>query len=162
MTGDTDIKPKLRNVEPVAVVIQGRQVIGLRDPLCLSENMVCFHREALPLLAMFDGKHTLRDIQVALTRRSGAMVFIEDIQALVSRLDEALLLEGDRYREAYDRRVFNYRNKPFREPAHAGTAYSAEPESLRAELDRFFLEDGGPGLPDFFSDPRRPVGLIPS
>lgn len=141
-------------------MVEGRQAIGLRDPLGLSENMVCFQRQVLPLLAMFDGRHTLRDIQVELTRRSGAMVFMDDIQALVSRLDEVFLLEGDRYRAAFDRRVSDYRSSPYRPAAHAGTAYSEDPERLRAELDGYFVTDGGPGLPKCNSDPRRPVGLI--
>ncbi len=160
MNLDTEIKPRLRNVDPVRVMVDGTQVIGLRDPLGLSENMVCFHPQTIPVLALFDGTHTLRDIQEELTRRAGTVVFMDDINALVSRLDEAFLLEGDRYREAYDRKVIDYRSSPYRLPAHAGTAYSGDPERLRAEMNGYFLEEGGPGLPDLFSDPRRPVGLI--
>ncbi len=39
-------------------------------------------------------------------------------------------------------------------------SYSEDPETLRHELGGYFTSDGGPGMPRFFSDPRRPQGLI--
>ncbi|MGL4462144.1 MAG: AmmeMemoRadiSam system protein B [Planctomycetia bacterium] len=40
-----------------------------------------------------------------------------------------------------------------REPAHAGVAYSAHPDRLRADLDRLFTGPGGPGLPTLAASP---------
>lgn len=160
MNFTSDYMPKLRNVEPVRLVMEGRERIGLTDPLRISESVVCVDRSVLPVLAMFDGRHSVVDIQAELTRRTGRLVFSDDITALLKMLDDACLLEGERFRLALDRKVQEYRNSPFRESSHAGTCYPSEPDALRALLDGFFLDEGGPGSPDFFSDTRRPVGLI--
>ncbi|MGO9570054.1 MAG: AmmeMemoRadiSam system protein B [Desulfomonilaceae bacterium] len=157
---DSDSKPKLRNVDTIHLVLEGRPLIGLKDPLQLREEMICIGRDAVPVVAMFDGRRSLRDIQAELTRRSGRLVFLEDIRKVVEKLDEAYLLEGDRFRQAVENKVAEYRNMPFRPASHAGTSYSADPETLRDELTAFFTGDSGPGLPAFFSEGRRPVGLI--
>jgi MEMO1 family protein len=153
-------RPKLRNIEPIPVMVDGRQAIGLKDPLQLRDEIVCVPREMLPVLMMLDGRHSLRDIQLELTRQTGQLVFIDDLVTALGRLDEACLLEGERFRGAYDRKVADYRKGPCRASSHAGVSYSADPEALSAELASYFIEDGGPGIPDFASADRRPVGLI--
>ncbi len=160
MCADRNDKPKLRFVEPVQFVHQGRQLVGLKDPLKLSDQMLCFSIEALPILAMLDGNHSLLDIQANLSSRSGRLVFFDDIKEIVERLDEAALFEGERFKAAFGRLVEEYRSRPFRPCSHAGTSYSADPEDLTVELRSYFDGDGGPGLPDFFCAERRPVGLI--
>ena len=157
---DPEFCPKLRSVEPVPVMVQGRQAIGLRDPLQLSEGMVCVQREALAVLALLDGKHTLLDIQERLTRQSGQLVFLDHIRTILERLDEALLLDDARFRQAFQDKVDDYRKRSFRPSSHAGLSYSANAEDLKKELDELFTGDGGPGLPDFFSGTERPKGLV--
>ena len=157
---DPEFCPKLRSVEPVPVMVRGRQVIGLRAPLQLGEGMVCVQREALAVLALLDGKHTLRDIQERLTRESGQLVFLDHIRTLLDKLDEALLLDGARFRQAFQGKVEDYRKRSFRPSSHAGLSYSADAEDLKKELDALFNGDGGPGLPDYFSGTERPKGLV--
>lgn len=160
MSTDSHYMPKLRNVEPVRLVLEGREAIGLTDPLRISEKTVCVDRSVLPVLAMLDGRHSVVDIQAELTRMTGRLVYSDDIVSLVNMLDEACLLEGERFRRAFDDKVQQFRNSPYRRSSHAGASYPAEPEALRSELDRFFAGEGGPGKPDYFIDERRPVGLI--
>jgi MEMO1 family protein len=160
MTLDPGDKPKLRNVEPVAVVVQGRQAIGLKDHLGLADRMVCVQRDALPVLSLLNGMHTLRDIQWTLSRHSGRLVLLDDVRGLVEMLDEACLLEGERFKKAYNHKLVEYRRRPFRNSSHAGTSYSGDPDDLRRELNQYFTADGGPGEPTFCSEARRPVGLI--
>jgi AmmeMemoRadiSam system protein B len=156
-----DYKPKLRNVEPFAAAYQGRNVIGLKDPLRLSEKMVFVPHETLPLLALFDGAHTLRDIQAALTARAGRIVFLDEIQGILDILNQAYLLEGPAADDAVRKKTQEYRDRPFRPASHAGISYSDDPEKLTQELDAFFdPANGGPGKPDLFSQPHRPVGLV--
>ncbi len=157
---DPGFHPKLRNLEPIPVMVQGKQAIGLKDPLQLGEGMVCVHREALPILTLLDGRHSLRDIQEELTRQSGRLVFLDHIGTMLEKLDEALLLEGDRFQQAFQKKIEDYRKKPFRPSSHAGLSYSADADDLKRELETFFVGEGGPGLPDFFADTARPVGLI--
>ncbi len=152
--------PKLRPVEPVGLVVEGREAIGLTDPLRISDQTVCVDRSVLPLLTMLDGRHSIVDIQAELTRMTGRIVFSDDILSLVNMLDEAFLLEGERFQQAFDDKVRQFRNRPYRPSSHAGTSYPAETEALRSQLDRFFVEDGGPGTLQYFVDDRRPKGLI--
>jgi MEMO1 family protein len=160
MTSASDETPKLRHVEPIRLSVNGRQVIALKDPLQLRRDMVYFPQGALPILAMLDGRHTLRDIQTDLTRRTGRLVFLDDVRAVVRALEEAFLLEGEVFREAFTRKTAEYRALPARPASHAGPSYSAEPSELRRELNSYFTGADGPGEPRFGTDPRRPVGLI--
>ena len=153
-------KPKLRAVEPVHLILQGNHVVGLKDPLQLSDQMLCFSKDALPVLAMLDGRHTLLDIQADLSARSGRLVYLDDIKQIVDKLDEAALLEGERFQAAFDKLVAAYRKMPYRPMSHAGTSYSADPAELRDQLESFFTVEGGPGIPDFYSQERRAKGLI--
>jgi AmmeMemoRadiSam system protein B len=160
VTWDAEYKPKLRNVEPIHLSIQGRSLIGLKDPLQLTDRMVCLEQHALPFVALMDGRHSLRDMQAELTRHAGRIVFQDEITAIVQALNDAFLLEGDTFRSAYGRKVAEYRQLPFRPASHAGMSYNADPGLLREELDAFFVNDGGPGRPAYGSDSRRAVGLI--
>jgi AmmeMemoRadiSam system protein B len=112
------------------------------------------------VVALLDGEHSLLDIQAELTARSGRLVYSDDIRAIVQRLDEAYLLETDRFHDAFRRKVVEYRKKPHRESSHAGISYNDDPDALQAELEAFFTGPRGPGRPDFFSDDRRPLGII--
>ncbi len=161
MSNAPDYKPKLRNIEPFAASYQGKHVIGLNDPLRLSDKIVFVPHETLPLLAMFDGAHTLRDIQAALSARAGRIIFLDEIQGILETLDKAYLLERPLANDAIRKKTEEYKNRPFRPSSHAGTSYSNDPEKLTQELNSFFdPQRGGPGYPALFSKPDRPVGLI--
>ncbi len=153
-------RPKLRNVDPIPVVVDGMQAIGLKDPFELADRMVCVRSEFLFALSLLDGRHSLRQIQYELTRQWGQLILMDHIQALLEKLDEAYLLEGERFTQAFHAKLVAYRSSPFRPSSHAGMSYSEDPETLRRELGEYFTSDGGPGMPRFFSDPRRPQGLI--
>jgi AmmeMemoRadiSam system protein B len=152
--------PKLRSVDPLPVEVQGVRAIALKDPLQISDRMVCVHRDALHVLALLDGRHSLLDIQAELTRSAGRIVYAEEIQSLLDKLDEAYLLEGERFKAAFKQKVAEYRQLPFRPYAHAGMSYSGDADALKRELRAFFASSSGPGMPDLFVDRRRPLGLI--
>jgi MEMO1 family protein len=157
---DTINMPRLRNVEPIPVMVQGTQAIALKDPLQISDNVVCMRPDAVQLLALLDGRHSVVDIQAELTRQAGRIVYVEEIKTLLDRLDEVYLLDGERFRAAFQQKVADYRQLPFRPHAHAGMSYSDDPDVLRNQIQDFFVGPKGPGAPEFFSDQRRPLGLI--
>ncbi len=117
-------------------------------------------QEVLPVLSLMDGRHSLRDIHAILTRATGQLAFMEQLLNLVSTLDDACLLHGDTFREGLVRKTDQYRSSPFRPCSHAGASYSGDPDTLRGDLNAFFIEDDGPGMPKLFSDKRRPIGLV--
>jgi AmmeMemoRadiSam system protein B len=90
-------------------------------------------------IQLFDGEHDVRGIQAEVMRQhDGVLVPIDRFQALAERLDEALFLDGPRFRE--------HLNNPIREPSCLG-CYPAEADQLRHHLTKLFTEKAGSGLP---------------
>jgi MEMO1 family protein len=137
--------PKLRPIEAFPVDLGGRDVICLRDPTQLANEAVFVPREALFILAHFDGKHSLLDIQEAYTRQYGRLLYSDAIKGLIAMLDEHLLLDNERF-EAYRQQLIGtFRRSPVRRAAHAGTAYAADPVALGSQLAGYFADPAGPG-----------------
>jgi AmmeMemoRadiSam system protein B len=63
----------------------------------------------------------------------------------VAALDEALLLDNDRFAQALERALTAYRQAPFRPPALAGRSYPADPDALRQLLDGYLEAADGEG-----------------
>jgi AmmeMemoRadiSam system protein B len=87
------------------------------------------------LLALMDGQHSLRDIQVAYARRFGDLLMTDQLQRLIDQLDQALLLDSDRFRQMWADMQAEFRAQPVRPAAHAGTAYDADAARLAAAMD---------------------------
>ena len=149
--------PKLRAVE--AIPAQDR-MICLRDPGGFSDKILLLPPEAFFIISLFDGRHSILDIQAAFTRQFGDLLFSDKIRELIDQLDSALFLESDHFQEVRDRAVQEYRSSPLRAASHAGLSYEADGKELRKQLDGMFTEPGGPGLPDTTSPGGRLRGLI--
>jgi AmmeMemoRadiSam system protein B len=135
-------RPQLR--PHLAVETDGREgCYILTDQLRLAERQLHVTALELSWLRLFDGRNTLRDIQAEVVRRlGGQLVPLEVFDCLASRLDEALFLDGPRFRARY-REVAEL---PVRPPSCLGS-YEAEPHALRRQVERQFNDPGGPGLP---------------
>jgi MEMO1 family protein len=94
---------------------------------------------------LFDGARTLRDIQAEAVRQAGILLPLETFADLARRLEEALFLDGPRFRALLA--------SPVREPSCIG-CYEGDAEALRQQLRRIF--GSGPGLPG----ERRPDGRL--
>jgi AmmeMemoRadiSam system protein B len=129
--------PKLRPVDAFPIMHQGRQMIALRDPANLAQQMVFVTPEMFLILAHFDGHHSLRDIQVAVARRTGQILMTDDLQKLIQQLDEYLFLEGERFEGFFRQLEEAFRAQPTRPASHAGTAYESDPEALRQQLEGY-------------------------
>ena len=116
----------------------GRRYI-VHDLLRLNGTALRLSALEVQWLRLFDGQHSLRDIQAeAMRQADGQLVPLEVFTRLASALDEALFLEGPRFRDRGD--------DPIRRPACVG-AYEADPDALRRQIGRLFTGPGGPGLP---------------
>jgi MEMO1 family protein len=117
---------------------QGRSFI-VHDLLRLSPSLLRLNALELQWVQLFDGQRTLREIQTEAIRQvDGQLVPLELFTRLASALDEALFLEGPRYRARVD--------DPIRPPSCIG-AYKADPDALRRQVEELFTGPGGPGLP---------------
>jgi MEMO1 family protein len=136
--------PKLRPIEAFPVELGGHDLICLRDPTQLADDPMFVPREALFILAYFDGKHSILDIQEVYTRRYGRLIYSDAIRALVAELDEHLLLDNEHFEAHKQQSLETFRKSSVRRAAHAGTAYAADPITLEAQLAGYFADPAGP------------------
>ncbi len=137
--------PKLRPIEAFPVDLGGRQAICLRDPTQLADEAVFVPPEALFILAHFDGRHAILDIQEAYTRQFGRLLSSDAIKGLIAKLDASLLLDNERFKAHKQQLVAAFHASPVRHAAHAGTAYEADPTALGDQLAGYFADPAGPG-----------------
>jgi MEMO1 family protein len=137
-------QPKLRPIEAFPVKVGGRDVICLRDPTDMTGNTMLVPHETLFILAHFDGKHSILDIQEAYTRQYGQLIFSDTIKGLIAKLDEHLLLDNARFRAHKQQLIEAFRKSSVRPAAHVGTAYAADPIALEAQLAGYFADSAGP------------------
>src|SRR5262249_1291981 len=100
--------------------------------------------EALgPVLALCDGsREDSRAIGAGLAIRYGLPIDSASIEQLLEALDDTLLLANERYEEACQEALTEYRTAPFRIPSLAGGSYPEEPDELRGLLRSY---DGSEG-----------------
>ena len=136
--------PHLRPVEVFPTTLRGQQVFCLRDPLHYTDAIVSVPPQTAAILPLFDGRHSLLDIQEAFARRFGALLFREQLQQVIQSLDECLLLESPRFTSHREAVEADFRRAPRRPARLAGSAYASDPEALRRELDGYFVAKDGP------------------
>ena len=132
--------PKLR---PVEAFPAENGTICLRDPVGISDKLVFLPVELYFIVTLFDGNHSILDIQAAYTRRFGDLLFSARVNELVDKLDDCLLLESGRFEEAREKALEEYRAAASRPAAHAGHAYERERGALLGQLDGLFGAGGG-------------------
>jgi len=131
------MNPKLRSIEVRPLVDKGQPMLMLRDPLALSDKAVILPQTLGLLLTLCDGSRDVAGLYAALLVRAGLRVAPEAIQRVVDHLDDALLLENDRFAHAYAETLHAYRTAPFRQPVLAGHSYPDDPATLRRLLDDY-------------------------
>jgi len=141
-----DPKPRLRPIEAIPTIHEGRSCIILRDPEGFSENPLVVSDRAAFLLGFMDGEHTLLDIQAAYARRFGDLIFSDDIRKLLRQLDDALLLENDRFRAKKEESERAYHEMKTRPAVHL-SALDADPATWKRWMDGFFASAGDPESP---------------
>ena len=91
--------PKLRFIDTFPVEHEGNKYICLRDPQNTNGNMLLVPRQTLYIIAHFTGKNSVVDIQLRLLKEYGEMVEKDQIIEIINQLDNALLLDSDKYRD---------------------------------------------------------------
>jgi AmmeMemoRadiSam system protein B len=131
--------PRLRPGLAVALDDGDPRYVYLCDQLRVGSQPQRLTIAEFTWVQLFDGARDLRAIQSeAMRRLSGTLIPIDRFEALVERLDAALFLDGQRFRERLA--------GPVREPSCL-SCYAEEPAALRRQLKRFFTGKQGPGMP---------------
>jgi AmmeMemoRadiSam system protein B len=129
--------PKLRPVDPRPIMHDGRPSILLRDPLQLTDKGVVIPQQLAPFLALCDGTRDIGGLQASLAVRYGLNVGPDVLAQFVNVLDEALLLDNERFTRAREQALSEYRQAPCRTPASAGRSYPGNADELRGILDSY-------------------------
>lgn len=137
---DTTPYPKLRAVDAQWIERSGQPALLLQDRLGIGARAVVVPQILAPLLALCDGTRDPATLLWALELRTGLRLDMPTIERVLSQLDEALLLDNDRFAEAYRQMLESYRSAPFRPATLAGRGYPGESSELRAMLDRYLAE----------------------
>jgi AmmeMemoRadiSam system protein B len=93
----------------------------------------------------FDGRSTLMEIQARVLQESGHFVAMKELEDLVRRFDEAMILDGPAFAMFHQQ----YRQERRRPAALAGRSYAATLRALRAQLEQMFVGRDGAGSPAF-------------
>jgi len=95
-----------------------------------------------PLLALLDGKRDPEAIRVSFLLRSGVPLLPRQVETFIESLDQAFLLDNQRFRDAIQEALSSYRSSPFRTPSLAGAGYAREQGELLSALDEYCLTAG--------------------
>ncbi len=128
-----DVLPKLRNdIQLLPADVQGQRMLVVKDMLGLTDNVIALPSEVAVLLPLFDGEHSIIDLQQTMMRSCGnQLVMRSDAEIFVRELDRLLIVQSATYfrrREEIRQEFASMANRP---AAMAGTAYPEEPGELR-------------------------------
>jgi hypothetical protein len=132
--------PKLRDVDARPFLRDGQVSILLRDPLQLTDQGVVIPQALAPLLMLCDGTREIGELRAVLALEFDVRIREELLRRVITALDDALLLDNERFTAARQQAVDAYRTAPFRSPTLAGQSYPGDPDALEALLDGYLAD----------------------
>ena len=151
-----EILPRLRHVDAVSVLVEGREMICLTDALRLVPSQVLLSPPMMVLVMHLDGTRTLAEAREGFLAKFGLLLPVEKVQEFVETLDRALLLDTERFREHQRKVLEDFDLAAVREPCCAGSSYEADPEALRSWMQGLFSG----GVPSVEASRPRLAGLV--
>ena len=143
-------RPKIRDdLDFFPVQTAGATVIMIRDRLGLLGEGKGVSAELYKVMTMLDGTRSVRDFQLDLIRQQGGrLISIEEVEALLARLDSSYLLDSQRYREVRKEITASFSAQKIRYCSHAGLSYPQQEEELRKRLETIVATQQVPSFPD--------------
>ncbi len=154
------VYPKLRQLDIIPTEISGQRVFALRDPLNLSGKILFLPYHSFFIVSLFNGQHSITDIQVEFMRHFGELIYREKIYELIEQLEEHYLLESERFWNEEKRIIADFKNAPWRALALRGEAYAHDQEEVKNMINSFFHPPDGPGFPETLSSTHDLMGII--
>lgn len=143
--------PPLRPIETIPHEENGQPFVVLRDPQGISETMIAVAAGLMPLLALFDGNRSLRDVAEIVSRDSGESIEPAQLHPIVEMLENARLLHSESFLRHRLEVEEAWREQEVREPVLDGGGFPAEAGELAALIDTLLAseppEDFAPETP---------------
>lgn len=152
--------PKMRHVDFFPAEISGERVICIKDPLNLSGKILFVPYPLFFMISLFDGQHSIVDVQAEFMRQFGELLYREKIEALLVQLEDHFLLESDRFRGAERKLVEDFQKAPYRPLALAGESYEMDPAKLLGSIRDSLLNFDGDDSPRVVERLERLVAVI--
>jgi AmmeMemoRadiSam system protein B len=124
------LKPRIRGVQLIPYVYDGRPSYLVRDPLQLNGHTLIIPEILGPVVFVCDGHTGLTEISDRLMTLFGLQTDRAELEAILAAFDEVYLLENDRYHEARANALASYRTADFRPAVSAGGSYPMDPAEL--------------------------------
>ena len=125
-----------RDLEFFPVQHEGQQFVLIRDPLGLVEEGKAVGLPLYQIMTLLDGSTTVRDLQMELMRqKGGVLVGADEINGLLTHLDESFFLDSERFKNAKERIIADFTSRRIRPCSHCGKSYPKNPSELRVRLD---------------------------
>jgi len=115
----------------------------IRDPYRFSDAVLIVPPPLVACLECFDGHQTELDLRALLVSLTGSFEVEQIVRNLVETLQNAGFLEDETFAHMQAEKRREFAELPVREPAHAGSAYPAEPGELREILAEYMEEGAG-------------------
>ena len=125
-------------MQPNLINHEGSPYILLRDPLSLAEGVLLLPQPLAPLLVLCDGTRDIMGLLKDLDLYAGIQLPQENLEQVISQLDEALLLDNERFARACADSLAGFRAAECREPALSGIGYPSAPGDLKNLLQDYF------------------------
>jgi AmmeMemoRadiSam system protein B len=141
---DQSENPKVRWLDVVPTMHDGREAFVIRDPEGITENALLVSRDVLFLISLMDGGRSARDIQFEFMKASGLVIQEDRVTSVIRTLDDHFFLLNGRYKSQLSRLMDEYGALPFRNACLAGKSYPNEAEALRSYLASFVEQKEAP------------------
>lgn len=139
-------RPCLRPLEAFPVLDGPEPLLSLRDPSGIA-TPVSLPPGTVAVVQLMDGDTTRDEICALYEKRYNRPLPRARLDQLVEKLDEALLLDSDRFRRHSAGLHAAFRDSETRPASLAGRSYPSDAAELRSQLDGYFAAPNGPGAP---------------
>ncbi len=137
-----------RDLEFFPLQHSGQQVILIRDHLGLVQEGKMIAPHLYQIMVLLDGTKTIRDLQMEMMRlKGGVLVGSDEVQSLLTKLDESYLLNSDRFKNAQEQMIAEFAAQKTRPCSHCGRSYPQDPLELKKMLDEILSSQPQPSKP---------------
>lgn len=141
-------RPMLRPIEAYPVDHpSGQKLLALYDPSGLAPDMVTLPPFGAAVIDLCDGTRTHEEICAEFLARYKRALPRESLDALLKKLDDALLLDSLNFRLHCARLFAEYAESDTRPLRWSGARYPDKLDELTRALESAFQPPNGPGLP---------------
>jgi len=129
--------PKLRQINALPVKVSGKNLICLQDPFKYSKKALFIPGPTFFIISLFDGHHSIRDIQTEYMRRYGELLYSEHIEKMIKELDSHLFLDNKRFEDFKIGLEDEFKQTKIRKAHNVGFAYNQDPKKLKEEIENY-------------------------